>query len=554
MKHIPKRICAAVLAAVGVEYVQAVTLAPDGYGQVLLYPYYTVEAGYDTLISLENSTSHGKAVRVTFLEALNGREALDFNLYLAPYDVWTAKITADSGGGAKVVVSDASCTAPLIASAIGGAGEQAFFTYGFDGANGVLADAEASRGIARTREGYIEVIEMGDIDPNYQLPNGVGFLAAVLPSVDFAVGDYRPFNCAAISTEWQSADWTLDNAFPDRGYGPTQSTSKRGLLPGSGGLGGTGTLINVAQGTDYSYDPVALAGFYLDKPPIHRYGGNTSPSLADAAPISTVMYIDPVTGLPSWKTDDWSNGATGAQPGVDAVSAVLMRVAVINDYVVNSAITAGTDWVLPFPTKRWYTAGLPLDSGDYPRNPVRPYSSVFVAGGACEPVDVALIANQSGRYPCSSGCIDFGGIPPRRDTLCWATNVVTFNNSAVLGSTVKVGNTAGANGVYPGNVNVGNWQAGYASLNFPVPSHDSAYSIPLWQGSFYWANASRPYVYAADLLSHQLVNEAAPNHTFQGLPVIGFAVQKYANGTLPGGVLSNYGGVYVHRYQRNITP
>jgi len=473
---------------------------------------------------------------------------LDFNLYLAPYDVWTAKITADAGGGAKVVVTDSSCTAPAIATALGGAGEQAFFTYGFDGANGVLADAEASRGVARTREGYIEVIEMGDIDPTYQLPKGVGFLAAISRGAyDAGSGQYVPANCAAISTEWQSADWTLDNAFPDRGYGPTQSTSKRGLLPGSGGLGGTGTLINVAQGTDYSYDPVALAGFYLDKPPLHATPGYSSPSLADAAPISSVMYIDPVTGLPSWKTDDWNNSVPGAQPGVDAVSAVLMRAAVINEFVVNTAINAGTDWVLTFPTKRWYTAGLPLDTWDYARYPVRPFSSRFSVGGACESEDLAFVANQSGYDP--PGSIGFPEQPPVRWMSCWTTNVLTFNSSAVLASSVHAGETeyfrAGSNVMGP-------WQAGYMSLIFP--SLTSSAGSPT-NASYFWANANSSSLYrSADLPSHQLVNEAAPNHTFQGLPVIGFAVQKYANGTLPGGVLSNYGGVYVHRYQRNITP
>jgi hypothetical protein len=73
--------------------------------------------------------------------------------------------------------------------------------------------------------------------------------------------------------------------------------------------------------------------------------------------------------------------------------------------------------------------------------------------------------------------------------------------------------------------------------------------------SYHWANAqSAVNDLPADLPSHQLVNEAAPNHVYQGLPMIGFAVQQYINGSLPGGILSNYGGAYLHRYQRNITP
>jgi hypothetical protein len=36
-----------------------------------------------------------------------------------------------------------------------------------------------------------------------------------------------------------------------------------------------------------------------------------------------------------------------------------------------------------------------------------------------------------------------------------------------------------------------------------------------------------------------------------GLPVTGFAVEKYVNGNV-GGVLSNYGGSFIHKYSSNI--
>jgi hypothetical protein len=56
------------------------------------------------------------------------------------------------------------------------------------------------------------------------------------------------------------------------------------------------------------------------------------------------------------------------------------------------------------------------------------------------------------------------------------------------------------------------------------------------------------------LSDHRLANELSPQHSHYGLPVVGFAVQQYVNDMLPGGVLSNYGGSYVHRYQRMVTP
>src|SRR6478735_1168725 len=87
---------------------QAVNVNPDGLGQVLIYPYYTTRAdstgnAYGTLLSVVNSTATAKAVKVRFLEGKNSKEVLDFNLFLSPFDVWTAGIVpmGDTIGGAE---------------------------------------------------------------------------------------------------------------------------------------------------------------------------------------------------------------------------------------------------------------------------------------------------------------------------------------------------------------------------------------------------------------------------------------------------------------------
>jgi hypothetical protein len=90
-------------------------LNPRGTGQVLIYPYYTVNAGYGTLLSVVNTTSHGKALKVRFHEGYNGREVLAFDLYLSPYDVWVAQTfntSADGTGAAGLATNDTSWTVP----------------------------------------------------------------------------------------------------------------------------------------------------------------------------------------------------------------------------------------------------------------------------------------------------------------------------------------------------------------------------------------------------------------------------------------------------------
>jgi hypothetical protein len=79
-----KSLCAA-LAAVGTLGVagtaNAVYVNPDGLGQVLIYPYYTVRnkvagADFNSLLSVVNSTASAKAVKVRFVEGRNSAEVL----------------------------------------------------------------------------------------------------------------------------------------------------------------------------------------------------------------------------------------------------------------------------------------------------------------------------------------------------------------------------------------------------------------------------------------------------------------------------------------------
>jgi hypothetical protein len=63
---------------------QAVNVNPDGLGQVLIYPYYTVRdkvagAPFSSLLTVVNSTASAKAVKVRFIEGKNSQEVLDFN-------------------------------------------------------------------------------------------------------------------------------------------------------------------------------------------------------------------------------------------------------------------------------------------------------------------------------------------------------------------------------------------------------------------------------------------------------------------------------------------
>ena len=54
----------------------AVNVNPDGLGEVLLYPYYTVRNNNNTLISVVNTTTQAKVVKVRFVEETPSSERM----------------------------------------------------------------------------------------------------------------------------------------------------------------------------------------------------------------------------------------------------------------------------------------------------------------------------------------------------------------------------------------------------------------------------------------------------------------------------------------------
>src|SRR5688572_25345302 len=213
-----KALFTAVVAGLGVAgSAEAVFVAPNNTGQALLYPYYTVQNSgtnsWNTYISVVNTTDMAKAVKVRILEGQTSAEVLDFNLYLSPNDVWTAAIvptSADDSSAGRILTADASCTAPAIP-----AGGEPFRNFQYSGQTAI----GLSGSLARTREGYIEMIEMAAWPPATDTYDAVTHVNGV------------PDDC----------DYVRDN--------DTATIAIDAVAP-TGGLMGTGTLINVSNGLD----------------------------------------------------------------------------------------------------------------------------------------------------------------------------------------------------------------------------------------------------------------------------------------------------------------
>lgn len=370
---------------------QAVHLSPNT-GQVLVGPYYTVQNGQETILSVVNTTADTKAIKVRFLEAVNSRDVLDFNLYMSPYDVWTAKLTSDSGtGGVKIITLDQSCTVPMIPD-----GGEPFRKIAYDGSMPEYPLDGGATTYRRLREGHIEIIEMGiadvgDLGAWDRTGNGIA---------DSTHVDGIPESCDTFQANWTTptGEWkSLDN----------------NTLPPTGGLFGGAAVINVQAGYEFDIPFTTLGDFSVVS--LHVAPGTLAPDLRDAnPPVSEVRGEDGKLYIDTWTQ------------GIDAVSATLMADRLFQEYTINPAVEAATAWVISFPTKHEY---VDLDVSSH----LWPFTQEFANGHSCD--ITAQIAWNREEEVEEGDEDDYSPMPPVLNTkLCWETNIVNFEGGDPLSS------------------------------------------------------------------------------------------------------------------------
>jgi hypothetical protein len=341
-----KNLTAAVLAglagAAGIAgTAQAVNMNPDGLGQVLIYPYYTVRDGNTTLLSVVNTTDSAKAVKVRFNEGYNSREVLDFNLYLSAWDVWTAALY-DDAGTPTMVTSDTSCTVPYFygndTDAFGNTvGTQEFLHFAYTGAN---VDGGPTS-IDRAKEGHFEIIEMGTLTDDSATAKRVG--SATAATHVLKDGKSVPLNCQQLIDNWSvisgvNGMWVA---------GLVDGKSNIDIERNSGGLFGGAGVINVGNGTFFSYNAKAIQGFdkNLDGASLHYRPGSINPNLNSGDQLTATLFF----GVPQ------DTAVALSYPrGIDAISATFMHEYTINEFNQNANLGAASEWIVSFPTKNWY--------------------------------------------------------------------------------------------------------------------------------------------------------------------------------------------------------
>lgn len=307
----------------------AVHLDPGGRGQVLIYPYYSAQEGTQTLLSIVNHQNAGKAVKLRLREARNGREVATLNIYLAEFDVWSAALFMAPDGAPGLLTEDTTCSVPEVRTSStlprlpNG---RRYLPLSNERYTGAMLDGGPTA-LSRAAVGHIEVIEMGSLVDNsdsdiHATPvNGV------------------PVGCRALVSAWE------DTGSP--GY--WRANPAVDLLPPTGGLSGTVTLLKIGDGTAWSLPVTAIDGFSVVQQ--HSAPNAVTPDLSSAVTETARIKVESsVLFKGRLLRSEWPQARA-----IDAVSAVLAQGTIRAEYSNEAAIGARTDWVLTLPTRRFYS-------------------------------------------------------------------------------------------------------------------------------------------------------------------------------------------------------
>jgi hypothetical protein len=572
---------------------QAVHVDPDGTGQVLIFPYYNVNNNFQTNVHIVNTRNEYKIVKIRFRESGNSQDVLDFNIYMSPYDVWTG-VVRNVNGNANVVTEDTTCTFPMYdqATSVG--------TLSTTGMN--MKTAYSDVDAADAREGYIEVIEVGNVpDDLYTDMDSSGNIDAAndtLVQTGLKHVSGTPANCDVVTLGWNSSAGVgttgggSATADPNNWRGNTSaaadSNGRSGgadgnasvdrdaaaagneyLDPPSGGLYGHAIYLNMVDGSAFVNEATALDNYSAE---VQHWRPDDAthfllPSLASGS-VNTSVEGDTgaageLTTSASWgyTVDATMNDGNDQTPASGTnpwpISHVLMATGIMNDFFIDSTYDGVTDWVITFPMRKHgvYNGQFTNDcSGDAAVTA----GAVQVTTAATEGSDTCFLVSD-GHVVYTQTVFDREEYePPTSDlpepspvitegvtlgVLQREVNVLQLGTEGVLGSA----NAAALSGLS----NVG--AAGWMNLSFGGGSvvYDtndaSLYTAAGNNTASFIAEdvTGTPSTVGLTAVPPNIAEDAATSISATGVPVIGFAAQRGNAPTTPSG--ANFGETINHR-------
>ena len=527
-------------------------VSQGGIGHSLIVPYFNAQNGNMTVLHVVNTdTVHGKLAKVRFRSGANSDDLLDFQVFMSPGDVWTAAVTAGADGVAQLTTADGTCTLPALAKGV----PQSFVTDRLSDKAGEIA--------AQTREGYVEIFNMADIDSTKMYGTNRNANSTLYTAIKH-VGGTAPCTPAVL-------DATLTNI-------TTQAAARGlGLDTPTSGLMGDWYIINVAQSTTFAGAATALTA-------VTTVGGATAgrgnfvhfPQNAAAAPNPEANTSDPLFrvaftrnnanafvteaaleasnyDLPDMSTPYTLNdgGAAVVNTRVQAfnLTRALAVTSITNQYANDPTITAKTDWVFSMPTRRYSVAAnykaattaasdyrlytTLTDSANFPgvANATANSYKVWFAPQNTAVVDGLICVNSTGQAfwdreetSRTAGAV-FSPGTTSQTRFCGETSVLSFADAgaSVLGASVARQNVAaGANGG-------------------PFTNGWSVVSV---------GNAFNTFLGAEDALTGKGAANDTQYPSQAGLPILGSSFIKLTNPQAAAGTVGTYGITWPHRFAR----
>lgn len=322
----------------------ALQVSTTGVGHMLVVPYFSAQNGNKTLLSLTNTdTVNGKAVKVRFRGAANSDDLYDFQVFLSPGDIWTADIHQGADGRAAIVTGDNSCTKPTNIN-------QSFKVTRLD------PNWTEDRLLTNTREGYVEIFNMGNIAPGSSLYAATKHNASGTPLCSNASG-----------TVWTDLNLVGNN---------TAALNSLGLAQPTTGLMGNWTIINVPNATAWSGAATAIQaveaasgtpgnGAVVYFPQLDATtGGALGTGVAANFTADPLLTGSGITGQAQFDLPDMSTPYVGPAVGgfgdpvfqAASLTQSLATTSINNEFWTLDAISGGTDWVFSMPTRRYSAA------------------------------------------------------------------------------------------------------------------------------------------------------------------------------------------------------
>lgn len=328
------------------------SLEQNGVGHTNIIPYFSVQNGNATLISITNTdTLNGKAVKVRFRGAEWSDDIFDFQVFLSPGDVFTGAVTAKDGL-AQFATADKSCTLP-------------------SSVNKAFVPVRLQNQATGTLEGYVEIITMADIPPTAVLKVGDPAAANPLYTAIKHVNGVAP--CTSTVATAQLDKLIQDNAFSTLQFAdnalPNYSVQANYMTApaGKGSLTSYATIINVAGSKAFSNVATAIGNNAAKKAYFRQ---SDEAIVADDTALAgltadKIFYVNTVApavggaGVPIYQFDlpDLSTpldvlGTAVAQRNF--LTGLLAKNSVVAEFSTLDALNAATDIVISQPTRRYF--------------------------------------------------------------------------------------------------------------------------------------------------------------------------------------------------------